>query len=460
MLFHLIRKELLEQLLSLRFAMACIICLVITLSSALVLTRDYSEALDDYQTNVVMHDNELEESGNVWGQGIVVDRPPNVLQIFVRGIERDLTSSTRFTSQQEPQFESNYEGNPVTFLFPPIDMVFFIGVVMSLLAIAFSYDAVSGESEAGTLKVLMSYSVPRDLVLLAKWLGGYLALTAPFLLSVLGALLVVVLFPSVNLRTDDWLALVGLTVAGLMYLSAVYSLGVFVSARTHLASTSITVLLMVWVLMVLVVPNVSPYIAAQVNPLPDFTQIDKEKRERETDLGEAFGQVEEEYAEAHSDIPRWGDDGRWGTWWNKAFQRHMLQVIDAQKSIDGTFANELGEQVALAQQVSRLSPFSSFAYAAAELSGGGLQGRARFMDSLLEYRRQFTIYVTDLWCEAWRQQKQNERRDVSGRPRFTLEAVPTGARVAESLIDVLILGVWSVVFFMGAYLSFLRYDVK
>ena len=100
MLFHLIRKELLEQLLSLRFAMACIICLVITLSSALVLTRDYSEALDDYQTNVVMHDNELEESGNVWGQGIVVDRPPNVLQIFVRGIERDLTSSTRFTSHQ------------------------------------------------------------------------------------------------------------------------------------------------------------------------------------------------------------------------------------------------------------------------------------------------------------------------------------------------------------------------
>lgn len=460
MLFHLIRKELLEQLLSLRFAMACIICLVITLSSATVLTKDYTEALDDYQTNVVMHDNELESSGNVWGRGVVVDRPPNVLQIFVRGIERELTSSTRFTSQQEPQFETNYEGNPVASLFPPIDMVFFIGVVMSLLAIAFSYDAVSGESESGTLKVLMSYSVPRDLVLLAKWLGGYLALTVPFLLSVLCSLLVVVLFPSVNLRADDWLALVGLIVTGMVYLSAVYSLGIFVSARTHLASTSITVLLMVWVLMVLVVPNVSPYIAAQANPLSDFTQIDKEKRVRESELREAFAQVEDEYDEAHADIERWGSDGRWGTWWNKAFQKYMLQVIDAQKSIDANFANELGEQVALAQYVSRLSPFSSFAYAAAELSGGGLQGRARFMDSLLEFRRQFTIYVTDLWSEAWRQQKQNERRDVSGRPHFKMEALPTGARAGECLADVLILGVWSVVFFMGAYISFLRYDVK
>ena len=39
----------------------------------------------------------------------------------------------------------------------------------------------------------------------------------------------------------------------LLYLAAIYSLGILVSTRTQLASTSITVLLMVWVLVVLVV---------------------------------------------------------------------------------------------------------------------------------------------------------------------------------------------------------------
>ena len=76
MFAHLIRKELLEQLLSLRFAMACIICLVITISSAVVLAKDYKEALADYRTSTVIHKNELEEGGDIWGNGVVVDRYP------------------------------------------------------------------------------------------------------------------------------------------------------------------------------------------------------------------------------------------------------------------------------------------------------------------------------------------------------------------------------------------------
>jgi hypothetical protein len=83
-LFLLIRKELLDQLLSLRFAMACIICLVIMLSSTYVLTKDYKEALSDYNTNVVMHKNEIEESQNFAGDGIKIDKPLNPMQIFWR----------------------------------------------------------------------------------------------------------------------------------------------------------------------------------------------------------------------------------------------------------------------------------------------------------------------------------------------------------------------------------------
>ena len=44
MLFHIVRKELLDQLLSLRFAIACVVCLVVFVLSSLVLARDYREA--------------------------------------------------------------------------------------------------------------------------------------------------------------------------------------------------------------------------------------------------------------------------------------------------------------------------------------------------------------------------------------------------------------------------------
>ncbi|MBT5801205.1 MAG: ABC transporter permease subunit, partial [Gemmatimonadetes bacterium] len=184
MFFLLVRKELLEQLLSLRFAMASIICLVVVLSSTWVLTKDYKEAQADYRTNIVLHKNQIEESNDLVDNGIKIDKPLNPMQIFFKGLNPELTATATVNSQSEPHFEADYEGNPVIFLFPPIDLLFFIGVVMSLLAIAFSYDAISGEKELGTLKLLMSYSVPRDLVLLAKWIGGYIALIAPFLVSV------------------------------------------------------------------------------------------------------------------------------------------------------------------------------------------------------------------------------------------------------------------------------------
>ena len=252
------RKELLEQLLSLRFAMACIICLVVVLSSTWVMTKEYKESLADYRTNVVLHKNEIEESNDLIGDGIKIDKPLNPMQIFFKGLDQELTATATVNAQSEPQFEANYEGNPVGLLFPPIDLLFFIGIVMSLLAIAFSYDAVAGEKELGTLKLLMSYSVPRDLVLLAKWIGGYLALVVPFIVAVLCGLVVLVLSPTVDLRSQDWGALGLIMFCALLYLAAIYSLGIFVSTRTQLASTSITVLLMVWVLGVLVVPNTAP----------------------------------------------------------------------------------------------------------------------------------------------------------------------------------------------------------
>ena len=59
MLSHIIRKELLDQLMSLRFAIACVVCLVVLLLSSIVLTRDYREALSTFNMNTVIHRNEV-----------------------------------------------------------------------------------------------------------------------------------------------------------------------------------------------------------------------------------------------------------------------------------------------------------------------------------------------------------------------------------------------------------------
>ena len=57
--------------------------------------------------------------------------------------------------------------------------------VGSLLAVLFAFDAICGEKERGTLKVMLSNAVPRDLIILSKGIGGYLCLIVPFLVALL-----------------------------------------------------------------------------------------------------------------------------------------------------------------------------------------------------------------------------------------------------------------------------------
>ena len=453
MFLLLIRKELHEHLLSLRFAVACVFCPAVMLSSTFMLAKDFEEALADYHTRIVLHIDEIDQQDLVWN-GIKIDRPLNPLQIFVRGVEEEFSATAKVTAYAEPQFEVDYESNPVISLYPTIDLLYFVGVVMSLMAIAFSYDAVSGEKELGTLKLLMSYSVPRDTVVLAKWTGGYLALIAPLLVSFLSGLVLLLLFPTIELKTVHWSALALIMVGSLLYLAAIYSLGLFVSVRTHLASTSITVLLTVWVLLVFIVPNLAPYVAARVHAVRDFVVLDREKRQTDIALEAGF---DRDFALWMAHNPDPSQNTRDANY-QRIRRAQYLQNARQHDRINGDFLKEIDVQIRVAQYLSRFSVLSSYVYLASDLAGVGISDRNRFMELLPAYRRSITKFGLDGRIQA----SENDSWDqytVEGYPRFVYTEARLADRVERVFPDLLLLVVWNVVFFMAAYLSFLRYDV-
>lgn len=117
------------------------------------------------------------------------------------------------------------------------------------------------------LKVVMSYSLPRDLLLLGKWVGGYLPLIPPLVVAFVIGLLIMILFAGVEVGFDHTLAILALLGMALLCLAAIYSLGILVSCRTRIPSTTITVLLLVWMIFILVIPNTAPYITSQLLPV-------------------------------------------------------------------------------------------------------------------------------------------------------------------------------------------------
>ena len=454
MLLLLIRKELLEHLLSLRFALACILCLLVSVSSSIVRIQDYGAAVVANRNNVAMHRIAVEEA-QLWevrNSGINVDKPVNPLQIFFQGLESGWATTVRVFYHAFPQYSADYEGNPVRHLFPPVDLFFFVGVIMSLLALAFSYDAVSGEKEQNTLKLLMSYSVPRDQILLAKWLGGYVTLVAPLLIALMSGLLVLVLSPNLDFDAEDLFALLMVFIVSLLYLAALYSLGILVSTRTRQASTAITTLLMVWAVIVLVIPNVAPYLAAQLSPVRTANDVTKEKLLIAIEERQKHDEETEQWRE---DNPQVHWTRRWQVW-HTLKGESLLRQQEGERKINEQFHFQLQAQVNLGQILSRVSPLASFTYAGTDLAGTGIRDRSRFRDLIPQYRRDMTEFGAAAMADASLNQRWRQARLIDY-PEFVYEESDISDRI--NWLDILLLAVWSLVFYMAAHLSFLRYDV-
>ena len=476
MLLHIVRKELLDQLLSLRFAIACGVCLIVFLLSAVVLTRDYREGLSTYNMNRVMHRNELQQRTQVWDlyQGVTVDRPLNLMNTLVRGLSRELTESVQVQPGNRLDFPEGWQQNPVLPLFPPVDFVFIVGIILSLLALAFAYDAVSGEAETGVLKLLMSYSAPRDLVLLGKWLGGYLALIAPFTVSFVLALLVMLLFPDIQPDGESSLALLALYGLALLYLGAVYSLGLFVSCRTRLASTSITVLLLLWVTLILAVPNMAPYVVSHVVPVPSAEEVAREKQALRQEMQRRTMAIIQEEQERL---------GRQNVWADEAVQEKMRAAGEESQAeiqkIEDSFQTQVAAQTRLSGILARLSPLTSFNLAAFDLAAAGIAQEEEWVASLEAFGDTWQEYSEEKqrpWREFLERQmaassdgsvtlgpgdmEQFNNLDLSDAPRFHFTHMSVSDRLAGIYVDLALLALWNVAFFMFAYLSFLRYEIN
>ena len=153
MFLKIVHKQVLEDLLSLRFLVGFVLCLAVGVGATWVRANAYRTALTDYRIN--RRDHRAVARGYVAPypltyDGVSVDKKPVLLGIFYRGLEPDRPVSMRITGNRDPMAEDQYErANPVSTLFQTVDLISFTALVMSLLALVFSYDLISGEKEAG-----------------------------------------------------------------------------------------------------------------------------------------------------------------------------------------------------------------------------------------------------------------------------------------------------------------------
>ena len=472
MLLKLMFKECAEHVLSSRYLIECLVCLLLFPGSIAFLAQDYAIADRLHNRLRSVHEQALlntEDSGDL-DEVALVDRPLNPLTLFVRGNETSLTESIRITSGTLESIEA-YETKWIESPFPAVDFVFLVGVVLSLLVLSMSYDTISGEHERGTLKLLLSYSLPRDVLLLSKWMGGFVSIATPFLLSSGIAFAIAVELSGIDFAQIGVINLVSLVFLGLLYLGTMQSIGIYVSTVSKSANQSMVMALLGWVLLILLLPSSCPLVASVISPAPSREVVTQQKIATQRAAKDEFDRIVEEWSRQKGiDSKQWSLD-------REMLHRHdslSKRAREDTQVIEREYLSRLRSQAQLSATLIKISPYGAFYSAALDLAGMGLDQEVAFSDAVVRYGDTWMAYVEKkqkalieymneqikagnlTWTAMPDEVSQVSMDDY---PRFHHRPMDAMARLELALPNFLILALWNVVLFLLAWTRFSKYDV-
>ncbi|MDE0325961.1 MAG: ABC transporter permease subunit, partial [Candidatus Poribacteria bacterium] len=265
-MWHITKRELYNNLNSLRFALTTVLLLALMVTNAVRHIREHPKRVQKYHDAVTASMNLLTSRADDSLYTLAHEGPgeiykkPSPLHFCAAGGEVLLPDrvdsphgSRGFWRLTYPDVNINMKnvGPDVS----QIDWVFIIGYVLSLIALIFTFDAISGEREHGTLRLMLANSIPRHTVLIGKLLGALISTSIPFMLAVLVNLLMLSSASAVHLNIQAWGRIGIILFIALLYTCLFLALGLLVSARVQRSAVSLVILLLTWVTFVAFMPS-------------------------------------------------------------------------------------------------------------------------------------------------------------------------------------------------------------
>ena len=479
MLGHLIRREMLDQVLSFRFLILSAVAALVIWASLFSGYVYYLTRLEDYRTAQTATEERIQElmaddRAGLADRGFDIHKPPTPLSLFARGLDPILptTGNTGWAAKGLGLKWSPAELEPLIGLYASFDLSVIVQMVLSLFVLLFTYDAVCGEKEGATLSLLASFPVPRHTLLLGKFLGVSLPVGAAFGLPLLLGIAAVLAAPEVQMAPQELVRLALALAVFALYLVLFICAGLLASCLSHRSATSFVILLAFWVASVGVLPRLSLIVADWVRPAPSVHQLQTKKealltihqqklRDRRTEwLRNYLGQ---------KGLSHWAQTPEA----HEAYRKEHLRLFwERTKTLepmyarlDEAFRNRYNARLDLALAFARVSPAFVFKHAILLLSDTGLDRYQRFFSASDQYMKHYKnwrreTHFRDLFRKANPAKYGEYKWDISDLPRFHYQEIWPEENARAVLVDIGLLALWGVIFFAGAYVAVLRYDLR
>lgn len=336
--------------------------------------------------------------------------------------------------------------------FTRIDWTFIISYVLSLIALLFTFDAVSSERGRGTLRLMLANSIPRHTVLTGKFLGALISTNIPFILAVLVNLLMISTSRAVHLNTQAWGRLIIIFSITLLYTCLFLVLGLLVSARVQQSAVSLMILLLIWITFVVFMPNTLASLVRGFSSSMSRTQY-----------WERYGQLDAKYRR---------ENKAW-LWSDKLDEKSLTKrgeyftktAISEEQLNEGYLTFKIA-QVQRACAIANISPSMILQHLLESFAGTGLDRHLQFIENVQRYARKYREFVIDmdrtdpnsLHIIGVREGMSEKTVDPKAVPRFE-DTLSLSRDFDTAATELLLLILFFVVLLSGAYLAFVRVEI-
>ena len=470
MIWHIAKRELSDNLNSLRFALAMVLLLGLMLTNAVVHLREHPERVKRYREDASKYQNHIAShaANSLYdlaqeGPGDLYKKPSD-LRFCAEGGEafmsdQALAGAHRWSTDTLKSFwiltypSATPNRDNVRPDVTKVDWGFIIGYVLSLVALLFTFDSISGERERGTLRLTLANAIPRHTVLIGKFLGAFISVNIPFILAVLVNLLVISTSSGVHLDSEAWGRLGIIFFVAVLYICLFLVLGLLVSARVQRSAVSLVILLLVWVVFVVFMPSTLASIAGRSTssgPTYDFW-------ERSSKLHDELSS--DYYSNSHK-----GPKG--STKRIEIDSAYVTKDAEQQEQLHEERLNRRIAEVHRALTITRISPVTIVQNLIESFAGTGFERHLQFLENVKTYIREFRTFIVDtdsadpesLHIFGVRTGMSQEPVSPEAVPRFE-DTLNLSKDFNTAAMELLLLTLFVLVLLSGAYLAFVRVEV-
>ena len=443
MLKAIVQREILEYLKSSKFLIGLCLTVVLVGISTFINIGDYQQRQQDY----------LDAKQSLKGKSVIIEifRKPQILSTLVQGKDRELGSRIQITYWSLPNQTSGYMGEYASQHqryvsgFASVDFAFVVRVVLSLMVIFLAYNSISEERTQGTLKLALANALPRGQLLFGKFLGGLFVILGSLTIATLIAVLVMVLHPAISLDRELFMRILGMWGVSALYLGTFFTLSLMVSTIINRPSVALLVLLQIWIVVIVIYPNISIILSQHLMGLPGSEELADRRRA-------LFEPYEQEYNENRQAFHEMVESGEG----NKEISIKNVEVsakrTELYHQVDNEYSQQMTRQMHLARNIAIFSPSVLYNSVMQRLARTDIQESDKFKEGVERYWHKVVeksrLRYRDL--EAFKK---------STFPEFTYTTQSAAESIVRTLPQWIILFLLSVVFFVAAHTVFMRKDI-